>query len=90
MVIEGVDERRIKDFVAIEDGYPESEQSWLEVLGSLRKWGIEGGPELAVGDGALGFLKALARVYGNTRHQRSWVHKTANVLSKMPKGVRAC
>jgi transposase-like protein len=89
LVIVGVDEHGIKEFVAIEDGYRESEQSWLEVLTSLKQRGLEIGPELAVGDGALGFWKALAKVYGPTRHQRCWVHKTANILNKLPKGVQA-
>ena len=89
LVIVGVDEHGHKEFVAIEDGYRESEQSWLEVLNSLRQRGLQVGPELAVGDGALGFWKALSKVYGETRHQRCWVHKTANVLNKLPKGVQA-
>ncbi len=54
-----------------------------------RQRGLEIGPELAVGDGTLGFWKALAKVYGKTRHQRCWVPKTANVLNKLPKGVQA-
>lgn len=61
LVIVGVDEHGIKEFVAIEDGYRGSEQSWLEVLSSLKQRGLEVGPELAVGDGALGFWKALTR-----------------------------
>jgi len=89
LVIVGVDEHGHKEFVAIEDGYRESEQSWLEVLSSLKQRGLQVGPELAVGDGALGFWKALSKVYGKTRHQRCWVHKTANVLNKLPKGVQA-
>lgn len=89
LVIVGVDEHGIKEFLAIEDGYRESEQSWWEVLTSLKQRGLEMGPELAVGDGALGFWKALAKVYGSTRHQRCWVHKTANVLNKLPKGAQA-
>ena len=89
LVIVGVDEHGHKEFVAIEDGYRESEQSWLEVLNSLKQRGLRVGPELAIGDGALGFWKALAKVYGKTRHQRCWVHKTANVLNKLPKGAQA-
>ena len=89
LVIVGADVHGIKEFVAIEDGYRESEQSWLEVLSSCKQRGLEVGPELAVGDGALGFWKALAKVYGKTRHQRCWVHKTANVLNKLPKGAQA-
>jgi len=77
LVIVGVDEHGHKEFLAIEDGYRESEQSWLEVLNSLKQRGLTVGPELAIGDGALGFWKALAKVYGKTRHQRCWVHKTA-------------
>ena len=89
LVIVGVDVHGIKEFVAIEDGYRESEQSWLEVLSSCKQRGLEIGPELAVGDGALGFWKALSKVYGKTRHQRCWVHKTANVLNKLPKSLQA-
>jgi len=89
LVIVGVDEHGHKEFVAIEDGYRESEQSWLEVLNSLKQRGLQVGPKLAVGDGALGFWKALSKVYGKTRHQRCWVHKTANVLNKLPKGAQA-
>jgi transposase-like protein len=89
LVIIGADEHGIKEFVAIEDGYRESEQSWLEVLNSLKQRGLKIGPELAVGDGALGFWKALSKVYGKSRHQRCWVHKTANVLNKLPRGAQA-
>ena len=89
LVIVGVDEHGHKEFVAIEDGYRESEQSWLEVLNSLKQRGLQVAPKLAIGDGALGFWKALSKAYGETRHQRCWVHKTANVLNKLPKGVQA-
>jgi transposase-like protein len=89
LVIVGADEHGIKEFVAIEDGYRESEQSWLEVLSSCKQRGLKIGPELAVGDGALGFWKALSKVYGKSRHQRCWVHKTANVLNKLPRGAQA-
>lgn len=85
LVIIGVDEQGHKEFVAIEDGYRESEQSWLELLMGLKARGLENAPQLAVGDGALGFWKALSKVYGETRHQRCWVHKTANVLNALPK-----
>ena len=72
------------------DGYRESAQSWKELLLDLkRRGGLETGPELAVGDGALGFWKALREVYGETRVQRCWVHKTANVLNQMPKSLQA-
>lgn len=88
LVIIGVTEEGIKEFVAIEDGYRESEQSWLLVLRALKQQGLEIGPELAVGDGALGFWKALPKVYGETRGQRCWVHKTANVLNCLPKSIQ--
>ena len=85
LVIVGVDEQGYKEFVAIEDGYRESEQSWLELLTGLKARGLQHAPQLAVGDGALGFWKALSKVYGQTRQQRCWVHKTVNVLNNLPK-----
>ncbi len=88
LVIIGVTEEGIKEFVAIEDGYRESEESWLLVLRGLKQQGLQIGPELAVGDGALGFWKALPKVYGETRSQRCWVHKTANVLNCLPKSIQ--
>ena len=89
LVIIGVTEDGIKEFVAIEDGYRASEQSWLMALRDLKQRGLEIGPELAVGDGALGFWKALPKVYGQTRSQRCWVHKTKNVLNCLPKGLQS-
>jgi transposase-like protein len=88
LIIIGVTEYGQKEFVAIEDGYRESEQSWREVLLGLKHRGLDIGPALAVGDGALGFWGALSRIYPKTRHQRCWVHKTANVLNKVPKGMQ--
>ncbi len=88
LVIVGVTEQGRKEFVAIEDGYRESEQSWSELLLRLKSQGLTHGPKLAVGDGALGFWTALSKVYPETRHQRCWVHKTANVLNKLPKSVQ--
>lgn len=85
LVVVGVTEQGIKELVAIDDGYRESEQSWLDLLLDLKRRGLKDGPELAVGDGALGFWKALVKVYEKTRIQRCWVHKTANVLNKLPK-----
>ena len=73
-----------KELVAIEDGYRESEESWPCLLRDLKKRGM-GPPELAVGDGALGFWSALRDVFPETRAQRDWVHKTMNVLDSMPK-----
>ena len=70
------------------DGYRESEQSWYELLIGLKQRGLTLAPQVAVGDGALGFWAALRKVYPETREQRCWVHKTANVLNKMPKSVQ--
>jgi len=88
LIIIGALENGKKELVALEDGYRESEQSWLGVLLDLQKRGLTHPPQLAVGDGALGFWKALFQVYGNTRWQRCWVHKTANVLNKVPKSLQ--
>ena len=85
LILIGVTESGHKEFVAIEEGLRESELSWTELLQNLKARGLEFGPELAVGDGALGFWKALTKVFGATRQQRCWVHKTANVLNKLPK-----
>ena len=87
-VIIGADELGRKELLAIADGYRESAQSWREVLLDLKRHGLAIAPELATGDGALGFWKALREVYGTTREQRCWVHKTANVLNKLPKSVQ--
>jgi transposase-like protein len=88
LVIIGADEHGRKELLAIADGYRESAQSWREVLLDLKRRGLTIGPELATGDGALGFWKALREVYGQTHEQRCWVHKTANVLNKLPKGLQ--
>ena len=88
LVIVGVSEQGDKEFLAIEDGYRESEQSWTEVLLDLKGRGLRQ-PKLAIGDGALGLWKAVTKVFGKTRCQRCWVHKTKNILNKMPKGIQA-
>jgi putative transposase len=88
LVIIGVTEHGHKELIAVEDGHRESEASWYELLVGLRERGLTQGPKLAVGDGALGFWKALAKLYPDTVHQRCWVHKTANVLEKLPKSVQ--
>jgi putative transposase len=84
LVIIGVNERGEKKFLAIEDGIRESTQSWREVLLGLKSRGMNT-PKLAIGDGAMGFWAALEEVYGNTRQQRCWMHKTMNVLNCLPK-----
>jgi len=88
LVIIGATAAGHKELVAIWDGYRESEQSWKEVLLDLKRRGLGQGPQLAIGDGALGFWKALRQVYGQARWQRCWVHKTANVLNKLPRGIQ--
>ncbi len=77
-----------KELIAVLDGYRESEQSWSELLLDLKQRGLKRAPKIAVGDGALGFWAALRKVFPETREQRCWVHKTANVLNKMPKSVQ--
>ena len=88
LVIVGVTEHGHKELVAVEDGFRESSASWEEILTKLRQRGLHNGPKLSVGDGALGFWSALAKVYPNCQHQRCWVHKTANVLNKVPKTMQ--
>ena len=78
-----------KELIAIQDGYRESEQSWLELLVDLKQRGLSLAPKAAVGDGALGFWKAMRKVYSTTRILRCWVHKMANVLNKLPKSTQA-
>jgi transposase-like protein len=75
-----------KELIAVQDGYRESEESWAELLRDLKKRGMQA-PVLAVGDGALGFWAAIRDAFPETRHQRDWVHKTANVLDALPKSV---
>ena len=77
-----------KELIAVYDGYRESKLSWQEILRDLKARGLREFPELAVGDGALGFWAAVAEEFPTTRIQRCWVHKTANILDKMPKGVQ--
>ena len=74
--------------MALTDGYRESAESWREVLSDLKRRGLTTDPKLAVGDGALGFWKALPQIFGTTKCQRCWVHKTANVLNKLPKALQ--
>ena len=88
LVVIGATKDGVKELVALEGGFRESELSWTQLLLDLKGRGLENGPELAVGDGALGFWKALGQVYGNVRWQRCWVHKTANVLNKLPKSLQ--
>jgi transposase-like protein len=85
LVIMGALENGTKELVAVYDGHRESKDSWLEVLRDLKAHGLTQAPKLATGDGALGFWRALEEEFPKTREQRCWVHKTANVLTKLPK-----
>jgi putative transposase len=89
LVIIGATEDGKKELLALTSGLRESELSWTEILLDIKHRGLKKAPKLAVGDGALGFWKALEKVYGHTRWQRCWVHKTANVLNKLPKSLQA-
>jgi putative transposase len=89
LVLIGADARGRKELLAVEDGFRESAQSWRELLLRLRdENGLVLDPELATGDGALGFWRALHEVWPKTRHQRCWVHKAANVLNALPESVQ--
>lgn len=85
LVLMGATAEGKKELIAVADGYRESEQSWLGLLRDVKRRGLTIDPKLATGDGALGFWKALPQVFPNTRSQRCWVHKTVNVLDKLPK-----
>ncbi len=88
LVVIGSDDIGRKEVLAVVDGYRESEASWTEVIEQLESQGLRIPPELAIGDGALGFWKAVAKRWPSTKQQRCWVHKTANVLNKVPKAVQ--
>jgi putative transposase len=88
LVLMGATAEGHKELIAVMDGYRESEQSWTELLVDLQQRGLTQAPLLATGDGALGFWAALRKVFPTTREQRCWVHKTANVLNKMPRSVQ--
>ena len=89
LVIIGATEDGKKELLALDSGLGESELSWSELLLGLKHQGLKKAPKLAIADGALGFWKALEKVYGTTKWQRCWVHKTANVLNKLPKSLQA-
>jgi putative transposase len=87
LVIIGATPEGKKELVGLADGLRESAHSWRDLLLDLKRRGLSSGPQLAVGDGALGFWKALDEVWPTTRAQRCWVHKTANVLNKLPNSL---
>jgi putative transposase len=89
LVLIGATPEGRKELVGFQVGVRESAQSWRELLVDVKRRGLTVAPEIAVGDGALGFWKALDEIYPGARHQRCWVHKTANVLNKVPRSVQA-
>jgi transposase-like protein len=88
LVIMGATREGKKELIALEDGYRESEQSWKEILLDLKNRGLKNWPKVAVGDGAMGFWAALRKVCPDTREQRCWMHKTGNILNKLPKSLQ--
>ena len=89
LVIIGATPEGKKELIGFKTGMRESAQSWKELLVDLKARGLSIAPEIAVGDGALGFWRALDEAFPSTRHQRCWQHKTLNVLDKLPKSVQA-
>jgi putative transposase len=87
LVLMGVRADGTKELIAMADGYRESSESWANLLRDAARRGMRA-PVLAVGDGALGFWNAINEVFPTTRHQRCWVHKTANVLDSLPKSAQ--
>lgn len=88
LVLIGVTPQGQKEIIAIEDGFRESKDSWQSLIRSGKRHGLVNAPKLAVGDGALGFWAALQEEFPQTAHQLCWVHKTANVLDKLPKSIQ--
>ncbi|HDZ81322.1 MAG TPA: IS256 family transposase [Roseobacter sp.] len=89
LVLIGADEWGRKEIIGLADGYRESTQSWRELLLDLQRRKLTHAPDLAIGGGALGFWNALREVFGATKEQRCWFHRTGNVLNAMPKSVQA-
>jgi transposase-like protein len=89
LVLMGATKDGSKELIAILDGERESEISWTNLLLDLKSRGLTTAPKLAIGDGSLGFWLAIAKAFPSTKHQRCWVHKTANVLDKLPKSQQA-
>lgn len=88
LVLMGATIDGVKELITVQDGFRESEQSWQELLLDLKQRGLTVAPKLAVGDGALGFWAAIRKIFPETKEQRCWVHKTANVLNQLPKSVQ--
>jgi putative transposase len=88
LVVMGADENGKKELISVTDGYSESTTSWKEILLQMKSQGLEQAPKLAIGDGALGFWKAVSEVFPTTKHQRCWVHKSTNITDKMAHSVK--
>jgi len=88
LVIVGAKPNGKKEVVAVTDGFRESKESWLSILRDLKRRGLKIGPKLAIGDGSLGFWAALDEEYPDTEHQLCWLHKTSNVLNKLPDSMQ--
>ena len=88
LVLIGATAEGCKELVAVVDGHRESKLSWQTLLQDLKARGLADAPTVAVGDGSLGFWAALEEAFPATRHQRCWVHKTANVLDRLPKRIQ--
>ena len=89
LVLIGATSEGRKELIGFQTGFRESAQSWSELLTDLKSRGLSVVPELAIGDDALGFWKALEQEFGTARHQRCWVHKVINILNQLPKSVQA-
>jgi len=88
LVIIGSKEDGSKELLAIDSGFRESKESWLSIIRNLKHRGLRTAPKIAIGDGALGFWAALEEEFPETKHQLCWVHKTVNVLDKLPSGLQ--
>ncbi len=88
LVIMGATKDGKKELIGLLDGFRESEQSWKELLLSIKSRGLNQGPKVAIGDGGLGFWAALRKIFPGAREQRCWVHKTANILNKLPRSTQ--
>lgn len=88
LVVMGATAEGRKELLAVQDGFRESKLSWADVLRDLKARGLTSVPALATGDGALGFWAAAAEEFPTMRGQRCWVHKTANILDKLPRGIQ--
>lgn len=89
LVIIGVNDSGHKELLGLQAGYRESTLSWKSLLLKLKDQGLQQDPALAIGDGALGFWSAITELWPTTQHQRCWVHKTANILNKLPKKLQS-